>query len=63
VDGEIGPETIRVSWLINGADLRGRLLQLRRQRYTDIVLHHPGDAKFLKGWLARTDDLERFLLQ
>jgi lysozyme family protein len=61
VDGEIGAQTVRLSNLIHGPDLMARLLQARRQRYTDIVLHHPTDAKFLKGWLARVDDLERFL--
>ena len=61
VDGVIGPQTVRTATVINGPDLMARLLQLRRERYTDIVLHHPGDAKFLKGWLARVDDLERFL--
>jgi len=61
VDGEIGPLTVRTATVAYGSDLMARLLQLRRQRYTDIVLHHPGDAKFLRGWLNRVDDLERFL--
>jgi lysozyme family protein len=61
VDGDIGAQTVRAASLANGPDMLGRLLQLRRQRYTDIVLHHPADAKFLKGWLARVDDLETFL--
>jgi lysozyme family protein len=61
VDGKIGPQTVRAATLANGPDLKGRLLQLRRQRYTDIVLHNPADAKFLQGWLNRVDDLERFL--
>jgi lysozyme family protein len=61
IDGQIGAQTLRAAALGNGADLIARLLQLRRQCYTDIVLHHPADAKFLKGWLARVDDLEQFL--
>ena len=61
IDGEIGPQTVRAAIAANGPELMARLLQLRRQRYTDIVLQHPADAKFLKGWLARVDDLERFL--
>jgi lysozyme family protein len=61
IDGEIGPQTLRTAGLVHGQDLMARLLQLRRQRYLDIVLHRPGDARFLKGWLARVDDLERFL--
>jgi lysozyme family protein len=61
VDGEIGPDTLRVANVVNGPELIARLLQLRRQRYGDIVLHNPQDAKFLKGWLARVDDLERVL--
>jgi len=62
VDGEIGPETLRTATLVDGPGLIARLLQLRRERYADIVLHRPADAKFLKGWLTRVDDLERFLL-
>jgi lysozyme family protein len=61
IDGDIGLQTLRLANLIHGPDLMARYLQLRRQRYTDIVLHHPSDARFLKGWLARVDDLERFL--
>jgi len=61
VDGIIGTQTIRAASVINETELLARLLQLRRERYTDIVLHHPADAKFLKGWLARVDDLERAL--
>jgi lysozyme family protein len=61
VDGEIGPQTVRAGNVAGGPELLHRLLQLRRQRYADIVLHHPGDAKFLKGWMARVDDLEMLL--
>ncbi len=60
-DGQIGPETLRATTLANGPDLIGRLLQLRRERYADIVLHNPADAKFLEGWLNRVNDLEKFL--
>jgi len=64
VDGEMGPATVRAATACcvqRRQDLMGELLQLRRNRYVDIVLHHPADEKFLKGWLARVDDLERFL--
>lgn len=64
VDGEIGALTVRAATACcaqRRQDLTGQLLQLRRNRYADIVLHHPGEAKFLKGWLNRVDDLERFL--
>lgn len=61
VDGEIGAQTLKATLLASRSDLEAHFLQLRRQRYTDIVLHNAGDAKFLKGWLARVDDLERFL--
>lgn len=62
VDGEVGPQTLRMAALVDRSDVLGHYLNLRRQRYADIVLHHPGDAKFLKGWLARVNDLERFLI-
>ena len=60
-DGEIGPQTLHLASLANGPALLRRHLQLRRQRYADIVLHNPRDAKFLKGWLNRVNDLETFL--
>ena len=64
VDGEIGPATIWAAAAAHakcGWPFTVRLLALRRQRYQDIALHNPALAKFLKGWLARVDDLERFL--
>jgi lysozyme family protein len=61
VDGEIGPETIQAAAAARRSDLQSRMLELRRERYADIILHNPGDAKFLKGWLNRVDDLEAFL--
>jgi lysozyme family protein len=64
VDGEIGAATVRAVAACcaqRRQDVIGQLLQLRRNRYADIVLYHPDDGKFLKGWLARVDDLERFL--
>ena len=64
VDGEIGQATERAALACpNPTDLKTRLLALRRKRYSDLVLHNPRLARFLKGWLARVDDLEQFLFQ
>jgi lysozyme family protein len=65
-DGEIGQRTAAAAMAIcagsGGADyMVSALLAMRRTRYENIVLAHPSDAKFLKGWLNRVDDLETFL--
>jgi hypothetical protein len=41
--------------------LIGHLLEIRRDHYGNIVLQHPSDARFLRGWLNRVNDLEAFL--
>jgi lysozyme family protein len=66
VDGEIGNKTVSAAIaecnLVQGPhDVIEQFLQLRRQRYADIVLHHPADAKFLKGWINRVNDLDAFI--
>jgi lysozyme family protein len=72
-DGDIGTATIRAALAQSNVAPRGggivtgteelldHLFDARRRRYEDIVLHHPGDAKFLRGWLNRVNDLETIL--
>lgn len=47
--------------LINnaGADT-DKMLQTRLQRYNDIVKNNPSQAKFLKGWTNRVNDLGNY---
>ncbi len=60
VDGFIGPKTIAAA-ISGGRDALKRMLIARQSHYYDIVTWHPGDAKFLKGWLNRNNDLCAFV--
>jgi lysozyme family protein len=61
VDGEIGQGTVDAASTVPPWALVARMLDARRDVYGDIVMHHPGDGKFLRGWLNRVDDLEKFV--
>ncbi len=66
VDGAWGPTTLGAATaaakdhdrLMRAAD---RMLDWRAARYHNLVEEHPKMAKFLKGWLNRTDALREFL--
>ena len=63
-DGEIGPKTTGAANAEAeqyGDELLNTLLILRKRLYADIVLHKPGEAKFLRGWNNRVADLQQFL--
>ena len=38
-----------------------RMIDLREQRYHDLVDSNPKLGRFLKGWLNRSEDLRKFL--
>ena len=57
-DGKVGPKTIAA---INTADqkkLFDTLVEKRAAYYNAIVANKPSQAKFLKGWLARTNSFK-----
>lgn len=66
IDGAWGPTTLKAATttaedpdrLMRAAD---RMLDWRAARYHNLVEEHPKLAKFLKGWLNRTDALREFL--
>jgi lysozyme family protein len=62
VDGDLGPKTLAA---LNAAAGRPELLRMyllaRCGYYRRIVANHPGDGKFLRGWLNRVNDLASFL--
>lgn len=62
-DGHIGPKTISRAIMDahDGSAGLEKLLQLREQRYRDIVANHPSQHKFLNGWLDRNNDLTKFV--
>jgi len=64
VDGLLGPATLEAVETVCATAKWGlieHLLELRRDHYANIVSQHPGDAKFIPGWLNRVNDLEHFL--
>jgi lysozyme family protein len=60
VDGRIGPVTLGEARRQDSQELFSKLVEARNQHYRAIVDRIPGDAKFLKGWLNRTEDLLAF---
>jgi type VI secretion system secreted protein VgrG len=66
IDGAWGPTTLKAATttaedpdrLMRAAD---RMLDWRAARYHNLVEEHPKLAKFLKGWLNRTDALREYL--
>jgi lysozyme family protein len=52
----IGPKTISAAHRGGAAGLE-RLLQQRENLFHAIVERHPGDKKFLPGWMERNQDL------
>lgn len=66
IDGAWGPTTLGAATataedparLMRAAD---RMLDWRAARYHNLVEEHPKLAKYLKGWLNRTDALREFL--
>jgi lysozyme family protein len=61
VDGDLGPATMNAALHHPAGDVWARLLQERTAFYQNIALSHPTMAKFLKGWLARVNDLRALL--
>ena len=58
-DGIIGPVTMKA---VQGSNIEETILRYaaeRRKFYNALVAKRPKDAKFLNGWLARTDRCER----
>ncbi|MEY2498428.1 MAG: hypothetical protein QOD12_1984 [Verrucomicrobiota bacterium] len=62
VDGDLGPQTVAATNQAagnNATQLRalGTMLDLREQRYRDLVVARPTLRKYLHGWLNRSQDL------
>ncbi|KMM74174.1 N-acetylmuramidase [Xanthomonas sp. NCPPB 1128] len=54
-EGKLGPATLAALKAADQRDLYARYKQGRRDYYQRLVAARPPLAKFLKGWLARTD--------
>lgn len=62
VDGEVGPDTIFTTNEAASTNAKQNaaldiMLDLREQRYRDLVVAKPGLQRYLQGWLNRSHDL------
>lgn len=60
-DGQVGPKTIAAVCATSEDVIVSKVLNRRRMFFKYLVLNKPLNIRFLKGWLARCDDLEKFL--
>ena len=60
-DGQVGPKTLQMVGAMAESDIVTRVLDRRRRFFKYLVLNKPLQIVFLKGWLARCDDLEMYL--
>lgn len=58
-DGRIGPKTLAAAQRANKHQITNTLLERRANFYRDIARGR--QAKYLRGWLNRNRDLERFI--
>lgn len=61
-DGQIGPRTLDAVNSMDQEDIIRSIAQQRTAFYNAIVKAKPTQAKFLKGWLARINDVTNFAL-
>jgi lysozyme family protein len=61
-DGEIGPQTLEMLSSNDEFAVCEQICNLREQFYRDIVSARPSQAKFLKGWLRRINEMREFVL-
>ena len=61
VDGNIGPETRAALARANASGVAAKMADLREARHRAIVEANPTQAKFLRGWLNRLNDLRRLI--
>jgi lysozyme family protein len=63
VDGVLGTDTFDALALADGGTVATDILDRREARFREIVKNDPTQAKFLKGWLNRLNDLRRTIQQ
>jgi len=62
VDGAIGAKTIAAVDCTDPKVIIERYAAAREARYNAIVAANPSQAKFLKGWLRRNDEVKQYCL-
>lgn len=63
VDGAIGPVTLAAVNKQEPAELIKKLSTARSDFYHSIVQNKPSQAKFLKGWLRRNNEVTQYSLE
>lgn len=66
IDGDIGPKTLELvkkACAGSGGELAvlGKMLDIRRGFFREIVRNRPTNGKFLNGWLIRVDTIQRMI--
>lgn len=60
-DGVLGPRSIQALQQADETVLVTKMLNERRKRFDNIVKNFPDQRKFLAGWIARCDSIEKVL--
>lgn len=61
IDGKIGPITLRTINNSNVNLLVNEFIKCRKSYYQSIVDKKPSQNKFLKGWLNRVDEVNKYI--
>ena len=60
IDGKLGPKTLGAANAVNPVRLAEDIESAADARYRRIAYAHPGDRKFLAGWLRRDAALDQW---
>lgn len=61
VDGVIGPKTIEAANMKKGEDILKIYHEYQRQYYKNLATRKPSQKKFLRGWLNRVEEKEKYI--
>lgn len=61
IDGKIGPKTINEANTCSPRILLDNFIKERQEYYKSIVTKNPKQEKFLKGWLNRIDNVNKYI--
>jgi lysozyme family protein len=59
-DGAIGNGTLTALESLNSIDVCNKICDQREKFYNDLVAAKPSQAKYLKGWLRRIEEMRVF---
>ncbi len=62
-DGVLGPKTLALANAMDPTKLVKEMSSIRAARYHSIVQANASQAKFLKGWLRRNDEVTAYALE